>query len=214
MIANSMKPNVDELLPTRRSLVKRLKDWDDHESWRGFFNTYWKLIYSVAIKAGLGESEAQDVVQETVLSVAKKIRDFEYDPELGSFKGWLLKITRRRIIDHLRKRPLQHQAAKAAADNTARTPTANRIPDPASLDLDAVWEEEWRKNLVDAAIHNVKAKVKPEQYQLFDCYVLKQWPMRDVTRKLRVSMGQVYFAKYKISALIQKEVRALEEKMI
>lgn len=208
-----MDPGVDELLPTRRSLVKRLKDWDDQASWQDFFNQYWKLIYHVSIKAGLSDSEAQDVVQETMLAVAKQIRGFEYDPALGSFKGWLLKITRRRIVDHLRKRPIRPNPAKPSAGDATRTPTGHRIPDPASLDLDAVWEEEWRRNLVDAALRNVKAKVKPEQYQLFDCFVLKQWPMREVTRKLRVSMGQVYFAKYKISALVQKEIRALERKL-
>ena len=33
-------------LRTRQSLLTRLKDWDDHASWREFVNTYWKLIYS------------------------------------------------------------------------------------------------------------------------------------------------------------------------
>src|SRR6266852_6048825 len=94
----------DDFLPTRRSLLSALKQWDDQESWRDFFNTYWKLIYSVAIKAGLSDQEAEDVVQETVISVAKKMGDFKYDPAVCSFKGWLLRITRFRIIDQLRKR--------------------------------------------------------------------------------------------------------------
>src|SRR5262245_59571299 len=99
-MSNSTDPNVEELLPTRRSLVNRLKNWDDQESWRVFFNTYWKLIYGVATKAGLSDSEAQDVVQESLLTVAKKMPTFEYNSRLGSFKGWLLLITRRRIVDH------------------------------------------------------------------------------------------------------------------
>src|SRR2546426_1573632 len=71
--------------------------------WKDFFDTYWKLVYGVAIKSGLNDAEAQDVVQETVLSVAKKMHQFKYDPAAGSFKNWLLLITRRRIADHLRK---------------------------------------------------------------------------------------------------------------
>src|SRR5437773_9325972 len=70
---------------------------EDQESWRDFFNTYWKLIYATAIKAGLNDAEAQDVVQDTVIAVAKKIEDFKYDPALDSFKGWLLYLTRKRI---------------------------------------------------------------------------------------------------------------------
>ena len=82
-----MTPQADEFLPTRRSLLSRLKDWDDQESWKDFFDTYWKLIYGVAIKSGLNDAEAQDVVQEAVISVAKKMHEFKYDPAVGRSKA-------------------------------------------------------------------------------------------------------------------------------
>jgi hypothetical protein len=47
---------------TRASLLHRLKDLGDDKSWREFFLIYWKLIYTVAIRAGLTDAEAQDVV--------------------------------------------------------------------------------------------------------------------------------------------------------
>ena len=89
------------LIPTRYSLLSRLQNWDDQDSWKVFFDTYWRLIYSVALKSGLTESEAQDVVQETIISVAKNIQKFKRDRGLGSFKGWLRNITRWRIADQL-----------------------------------------------------------------------------------------------------------------
>lgn len=79
----------EKLLPTRSSLLNRLRDWEDQASWRDFFNTYCKFINGVAIKSGLSDSEAEDVVQETVLSVAKKMPEYVYDPARCSFKGWL-----------------------------------------------------------------------------------------------------------------------------
>src|SRR5881394_2654935 len=66
-----------ELIPTRDSLLSRLKDWQDDVSWRDFFNTYWRLVYGVALKAGLNEQEAQEVVQETVITVARRIHEFK-----------------------------------------------------------------------------------------------------------------------------------------
>src|SRR2546429_4707873 len=92
------------LIATRRSLVERLADWGDQRRWQEFFDTYWKLIYSTARKAGLTDAEAQEVVQETVITVAKNIDKLKYDPAIGSFKGWLLQITRGRIVDQFRKR--------------------------------------------------------------------------------------------------------------
>src|SRR6267142_2095775 len=67
----------NDLIPTRWTLIQRLKKWDDHEGWREFFDTYWRLIYATALKSGLVEVEAQEVVQETVISVCRKIGEFE-----------------------------------------------------------------------------------------------------------------------------------------
>lgn len=67
-------PNLaTDSIPTRPSLLARMKDWEDQKSWQDFFNTYWRLIYGVAVRAGLTATEAGEVVQETVLAVAKKI---------------------------------------------------------------------------------------------------------------------------------------------
>ena len=71
-----MPRSEDELIPTRASLLGRLKDWQDQAGWQEFFDTYWKLIYGVAIKSGLTHPEAQDVVQETVMSVCKNMQNF------------------------------------------------------------------------------------------------------------------------------------------
>ena len=89
----------EDLLPTRETLLLRLRDLDDDKSWREFFDTYWKLIFSVARKAGFNEAAAQDIVQETFVAISRHMPEFRYNPELGSFKGWMLQITRSRIID-------------------------------------------------------------------------------------------------------------------
>ena len=52
-----------ELVPTRRSLLERLRDLDDHASWQEFFDTYWKLIYCAAVKFGLSDSEAEEAAE-------------------------------------------------------------------------------------------------------------------------------------------------------
>jgi len=211
-----MATRLDDSVPTRQSLLNRLKDWNDQESWREFFDSYWKLLYTVATKAGLNDAEAQDIVQETVVAVAKKMPDFRYDPTAGSFKNWLLTIARRRIIDYLRRS--ERQPARpagpppgAAGDGT-RTATVERIPDPAA-NIDAIWQDEWQKNLMAAAIEYVRDKVDPKQFQIFDCRVLKQWPVRDVARTLDVSIVKVYSDAHRVSALVKKELRRLERKM-
>lgn len=202
----------EDLLPTRKSLLGRLKNWQDQESWQDFFNTYWKLIYNFAVQRGLMHQEAEEVVQETVLAVARNISSFRYDPAKCSFKTYLLVITNSKITDQLRRR--QRQVVTVSADEGSRsTPRLERVPDR-SLDdrWQDAWDTEWKKNLMDAAIQRVKRKVAPGHFQIFDLLVLKAWPAGDVAKTLGISMASVYVAKHRVGKMVKREVSLLEEK--
>jgi RNA polymerase sigma-70 factor (ECF subfamily) len=209
----TMNPNQAELIPTRASLLKRLSDWQDHSSWQDFFNVYWKLIYGVARKAGLSDAEAQDVVQETLLSVAKQMPTFKYDPSIGSFKAWLLNLTRWRIITQFRKRKPAADHLPPAATSTARTDPVDRLPDPNAANLDAVWESEWETNILEAALDRVRHKLDPIKFQVFDFYVRKEWAPEKVAECFSISVGQVYQIKHRVTAVLRAEVQRLEKEM-
>jgi len=198
----------EDSIPTRYSLLSRMQDREDQDSWKDFFDTYWRLIYSFAIKSGLTDAEAQDVVQETVISVAKDIEKFKRDRTLGSFKGWLRNLTRWRIADQFRKR-----TRSVPAGNNLSTPSTNpdEIAGPGNADLEAIWEEDWQANLLEAAMERVKPRVREEHYQMFDLNVIRQWPASKVAQTLGVNIGRVYLAKHRVMALIKKEIRVLEK---
>jgi len=204
---------LDDASPTRRSLISRLRDWNDQASWQEFFDTYWKLVYSVAIKAGLSDQEAEDVVQETVLSVAKKMDAFKYDPSVCSFKGWLLHVTRLRIKDQLRKRLPAAGPARGARTRSG-TATVERIPYPAGDVMESVWNEEWEKNLVDVALSRMKPRVRPEHYQMFYMNVVQRLGVRQVADMLGVSTGQVYLVKHRLGSLLKQEIKRLESRNV
>ncbi len=204
-----MAARPEDLIPTRESLLSRIKNWEDRDSWQDFFDTYWKLIYGTARKAGLTDAEAQDLVQETVLSVARNIAGFKYDPALCSFKTWLLQLTRWRILNQWKRR--QRDRGRAVTDPTAeRADPLELIPDPAGMDLEALWDAEWEKHLLATALERVKRRVSPEQLQVFDLYCLEQWPAPKVARTLGVSLGAVYLAKHRVGRLLKKEVQILK----
>src|SRR6185503_8565241 len=91
------EPRSDSFLPTRQSLLSRLRDCHDQAGWREFFDAYWRLIYNVARKSGMSDSEAQDVVQNTFIYLTRRMPNFKYDRTRGSFKSWLRVVTRSRI---------------------------------------------------------------------------------------------------------------------
>jgi RNA polymerase sigma-70 factor (ECF subfamily) len=204
----------EEWIPTRKSLLTRLKSWDDQEGWREFFETYWRLIYGVARKAELNDAEAQDVVQETVIAIAKKMKsgEFKYDPARGSFKAWLLTLTQWRVSDQLRKR---YRAASRHADPADKTDLMEAAPDESAEErLAQCWDAEWEKNLLRVALDRVKPRVSVRAFQIFQCHVLKDWPVEKVVETLGVSRAQVYLAKHRISARVQREIARLNKRSV
>jgi len=206
-----MNQSQAEYLPTRQSLIERLRRWDDQESWRDFFDLYWGLLYGTAMKSGLNDPEAQDVAQDTIILVAKKMSRFKYDPAEDSFKGWLLYLTRKRIAMEYRKRA--RGRLQPPAEPGAETAEIEGIPDPAGVRLEAFWEEEWARTLWAAALARVKEQVAPKQFQMFDLYVVKERPAPEVAQALGVAIAQVYLAKHRISALLKKELTQLKTRL-
>jgi len=102
-------------------LLGRLKDWEDNESWRDFFDTYWRLIYNFAARRGLSHEEAQEVVQETVVSVAKSIGKFSYDPKVCAFKTWLLGVTCSKIANQFTRRAHQPPVAAGVPSDDSKS---------------------------------------------------------------------------------------------
>lgn len=192
---------------TRHSLVEKLGDWGDRVRWQQFFDTYWRLIYGVARRAGLSDAEAHDVVQETILSVARNVN--HYDRTAGSFKGWLLQMTRWRIADQFRKR--LPEASKPPANDSARdTGTLDRIASP-DVNLEAAWEQEWRESLLDAALERVKRLTSPRYFQVFDCALRKRWGAAKISSELGVNIAQVYLIKHRLTVLLKRELRKVQE---
>ena len=215
--AEEMKTNGDDAVlvqayaKTRKSLIARLDNWEDQKTWDEFYQTYWKLIYAVGIKAGLRSEEAFDCVQETILSIAKQSKKNLYDPEQGSFKTWLMNMTRWRINDQFRKRKKDTAMVVGDWENDRKTAMIDRVEDPNGDVLSRLWDTEWKKSIADTALTRVKAQVSPKQYQIFDCYVVKQWDAKRVQDQLQVSMAQVYLAKNRVGSVLKKELAKLQD---
>jgi RNA polymerase sigma-70 factor (ECF subfamily) len=205
----------EDSIATRQSLVCRLKNKADEASWREFFETYWNLIYRVARKAGLSDTEAQDVVQETVISVARQIEGFVYDPAVCSFKTWMLRLTRWRIINRLkaREREAVRRHESLASNDTTRTPTIERVPDPQGQELEAAWDREWEQNILETARERTKRRVNPAHYQIYDLCVHEQKPAWEVACALEVNIGRVYLARHRVGRVLKAELERLKREI-
>ncbi|MDG2214513.1 MAG: sigma-70 family RNA polymerase sigma factor [Verrucomicrobiota bacterium] len=196
----------DQIHVTRSTLLGRLKDLDNQQAWQEFFDVYWTLLFNFARRAGLNEADAEEVVMETVETVARKIEDFEYNRQRGRFKGWLLTIVRFKLGDRFRKKKRQAQKREIASlDEVAE----GQIIDTDSTELEKIWDAEWQKRMVDMALERVKQLAGHKQYQIFHCYVIQEQDPDEVAEFLEVSKSQVYVAKNRVGKIFEAELKLL-----
>ena len=202
----------DSLLPTRRSLLSSLRDWRDEQGWREFFETYWRLIYKVARNAGLADDEAQEVVQNTFIYLARRMPRFHYDRSRGSFKSWLRVVTRSRINVYLRNKKRADRFIRPSGEEGGQEVEPLEIQGGASPDaLDEIWQREWEENLISTAFRRLRTKVSSQQLLIFRTAMFEELSMTQVARKLGVNVAQVYLARHRVGRLFKQEVQRLRK---
>ena len=156
------------------------------------------------MKAGLSEHEADEVVQETFIELAKKMRDFKYDSRRqGYFRSWLSQLTRWRVLDQFRRRARLNKDIPADPSDTQRTRAIERIPAPAK-DHDIEEDDVWMERLLNRALEQVRKEADPKHFQIFDLYVNQRWDAKRVASAFGISPGQVYLVKHRVCALIRE----------
>lgn len=214
--AEKLRSMPEAAVATRVSLLRRVCDWRDDASWQEFFNLYWKLIYTLALRAGLTECEAEEVVQATMVAISKKIHQFKPGSRNGSFRQWIYRQTQWKITDQFRHRIREQKArhsSPARDEMTAtRTGTVARIPDQRN-DLAHFVQEDWDQAVAEVVWARVKRTVKPKHFQVYDLHVVKKWPIREVARLLQVNVAQVYLIKSRISRLLRQQTREVEAQL-
>jgi DNA-directed RNA polymerase specialized sigma24 family protein len=85
-------------------------------------------------------------------------------------------------------------------------------PEP-GLQMDELWDEEWRDNIYRSALARVRGRVNPKQFQVFDGCVLQNQRPADVARMLGISTAQVYLARHRVTAAVKRAVKDLEAEL-
>jgi RNA polymerase sigma factor (sigma-70 family) len=206
------EPYENETFATRSSFVKRLRDWNDQMTWNQFFGIYGQIILSTARRAGLEPQEAEDVVQETILSVAKKMPDFVYDRSRCSLGGWVRHVAELRIIDQFRRRRNREIQVAHPVDESEMAsphPFGGAVGLGESESVDAEWQEAWKQHVLAMAMGRLQLKVSPEHFQIFHALAVDGKTAPQTARLLGVRVTQVYVVRHRLTRLLTREVQRL-----
>src|SRR5262245_52705811 len=195
----------DALMPTTRvTLLTRLRqDPTDQAAWDVFVERYGRHIYRWCRQWQLQDADAEDVTQDILVKLARKLRDFAYDPS-RSFRGWLKTLAHhawRDFVDSPRR------ARAAAGDNQVRVLLQTL---EAREDLVQKLQEAFDHELLEEAAARVRLRVAPHTWEAFRLAALEGLPVAEVAAVVQMQVAMVYVAKNKVQKMLQEEIRKLE----
>jgi RNA polymerase sigma-70 factor (ECF subfamily) len=187
---------------TRASLLLKIRDPRDRIAWNDFLQLYAPLIHAYGMHRGLQDADAADLVQEVLRRVSRSMPSFEYDRKRGTFRGWLLTVTRNEI----RKMAERKGRQAIGSGDTQMQGLLEQAEDAGQPD--AEWDREYRWNTLLWAAERVKAEFRPNTWQAFWRTVIGGEEASQVAQELKMSLGAVYIARSRVTARIKQEIEA------
>lgn len=210
--STSPEPSTADFSRTRRSLLTRLKNWDDRSGWQEFMDKYGRFIFGMARKQGFSIEEAEDVVQDVLVSVAKKMPEFRYQGDKGSFKAWLVMIVKSRLIDHLRKKYRRLPSAGFAGGEADETRIEERVAQQEdALSHESLWAAEWESHVLETALARVKERLPAKHFLAFRMCTQQQKAPAEVAKALGISLPMIYVIRHRAGRMVANEIELLRE---
>ncbi len=187
--------------PTQPSLLLRIRDASDVESWRTFVSIYAPLIYRSCRRRGLQDADAADVGQEVLVQVARSIRDFEYQPERGRFRDWLGAVVRNMVGKFLEN---QVRGVRGVV-------VGESLEDLGAGEADGQWAEEFYIHILNVALGRIRDRFEPPTWSAFEGVWLHNRDSDEVARDLALPIKAVYLAKSRVLKRLREELIILAE---
>jgi RNA polymerase sigma-70 factor (ECF subfamily) len=192
---------------TSVSLLGRLhRHPADSAAWGEFVQRYGRKIYLWCRGWGLQDADAQDVTQNVLMEIAKKMQTFTYDPA-RSFRGWLRTLAHAAWCDFLASRPARERGSGDSAVLDLLQSVADRD------DLAQQLEEQFDSELLEDATVRVRLRVEPRTWEAFRLLAYEERSGAEVAARLNMKVTAVYLAKSRVQRMLQEEIRKLEDEV-
>ena len=179
---------------TSVNLLQRLRHCDDQVAWNRFIDLYAPLIFHWVRRTGIQEQDAADLVQDILLTLITKLRDFEYDATMR-FRGWLRKVTINQTIDYQRRWKTRLDATVDLGTQVSALATEPDLSD---------HEYQWL--LIHEYLQLIASEFSSSTLEAGKLQLLDGISARETATRLGLSLNAVYLAKSRVLARLRQEL--------
>lgn len=191
---------------TSLTLLNRLRDSSDSESWNRLVQLYAPLIRTWLRKFEVQESDADDLLQEVLLAVSKDLGAFEHGGHTGAFRGWLRAI----LVNRLRNFWRTRDRKPPSPGGSSMDQKLAQLDDPASA-LTLIWNEEHDQHVLSELLSLVKPQFSEQTWQAFSKVALEGGRADEVAKELGISLNAVFIAKSRVLSKLRQEADGIVE---
>jgi RNA polymerase sigma-70 factor (ECF subfamily) len=185
---------------TSASLLERLRLQPDAEGWQRLVGLYTPLIRSWLRRHGLPPQEADDLVQEVLAVVVRRLPDFRRQPRAGAFRRWLRTITVNCLRDFWRA----HRGRPLAAGGSDFVQMLDALADPAS-GLSREWDREHDRHVTARLLEMIRPHFEDTTWRAFQRVALEGASPDAVAAELGLSVNAVFIAKSRVLSRLRQE---------
>lgn len=190
---------------TTSTILGRLRDHADGGAWEDFVAHFRVPIFNLARRLGLSPTDAEDVVQETLLAFAKNYRMNRYDRERGRLRNWLLGIAHNQAVA-IRRKARNHGRSMGFHDDAAEGEPVE--PPKETMDW---WEAEWERNVYERCIERVRSESTPQTMDIFRRLVMDGKSNADVAAELGLPLTTIYNVRSRVTKRIVELARIYQD---
>ena len=196
---------MNEIPQTRASLLLELGKQSEH-AWAEFISVYEQALYRFCRAKGLQDADANDVLQDVLTAVLKKLPSWNPDSSRGSFRGWLFRVARNIAVDMI-----DYRAKRVTA--TGDSQVARMLSEfPGAVHAaDQSFEMAYRRSLFEWASQQVKSEVREITWLSFCRTAIDGEKAERVAQQLGVPVGSVYTAKCRVVARIREKIAEMDD---
>ena len=182
---------------TRKSLLIRASDPEDHKAFEEFVYYYKNFISMVFAKLGVSDNQSGDLLQDLLLKLWKDIGKFDSGRENSNFRGWLSVVIRHDVYRFFKKNKKEHEAL-------ANIPLTSK----SESEVDKLIEDEWKAYVTNLAVAKLKEHFDGNAMQIFQM-TLEGKSGAEIAEKLQLAENSVFVIRSRVKARFQSEVRQL-----